>query len=97
MNVIFAPEVWEEVETARAYYENEVDGLGNAFVLTVYQSVNEIKKYPTASRILKGPYRRFLTPRFPFGIIYRIEQNTLYITAVAHLRKRPFYWNDRSV
>jgi toxin ParE1/3/4 len=97
MNVIFATEVWEEVDTACTYYENEVDGLGKAFVLTIYQSIDEIKKYPTASRIIKNPYRRFLIPRFPFGIIYRIEQDMLYITAVAHLRKRPFYWNDRSV
>jgi hypothetical protein len=97
MNVIFATEVWEEVETARTYYESEVDELGKAFVLTISQSIDEIKQYPTASRIIKSPYRRFLTPRFPFGIIYRIEHDTLYITAISHLRKRPFYWDDRSI
>lgn len=97
MRVIFATEVWDEVEAARAYYENEVDGLGKAFVLTIHQSVNEIKQYPTASRIIKDPYRRFLTQRFPFGIIYCIEQETIYITAVAHLRKHPFYWIERDI
>ena len=95
MNVVFATDVWDEVETARAYYENEVTGLGAAFVLTIYRSIDEIKRYPTASRLIKKPYRRFLTPRFPFGIIYRIEQDALYITAVSHLRKKPFYWNER--
>ncbi len=96
MNVIFATEVWEEVEEARAYYENEVDGLGKAFIIAVSQSIDEIKQYPESSRIIKAPFRRFLTPRFPFGIIYRQQNNTLYVVAVAHLRKRPFYWKDRT-
>lgn len=95
MNVIFATEVWEEVEEARGYYENEVEGLGNVFILTISNSIDEIKKYPESSRIIKTPFRRFLTPRFPFGIIYRQTQDTLYIVAVSNLRKRPYYWKNR--
>ncbi len=97
MKVIFATEVWEEVEEARSYYENEVDGLGKAFILIVSQSIDEIKRHPKASRIIKTPFRRFLTQRFPFGIIYRIERKIIYIVAVAHLKRRPFYWKDRTL
>jgi hypothetical protein len=95
MNVVFATEVWAEVDAARAYYENEVEGLGKAFVHAVRDSVEEIKRYPTASRIIRGSFRRFLTPRFPFGIIYQVSQDTIYVVAVAHLRKRPGYWKNR--
>lgn len=54
MNVVFATEVWAEVDAARDYYENEVEGLGKAFVHAVRDSINEIKDYPTASRIIRG-------------------------------------------
>jgi hypothetical protein len=95
VNVVFATEVWAEVDAARDYYEQEVEGLGKAFVLTVRYSVEEIKSYPTASRIIRGSFRRFLTPRFPFGIIYRISDDTIYVVAVSHLRQRPGYWKNR--
>ena len=95
MKVVFATEVWAEVDAARAYYENEVEGLGKAFVYAVHDSIEEIKNYPTSSRIIRGSYRRFLTPRFPFGIVYQISEHTIYVVAVAHLRKRPNYWKNR--
>lgn len=95
MKVIFATEVWAEVDTARDYYESEVEGLGKAFVHAVRDSIEEIKRYPTASRIIREPYRRFLTPRFPFGVIYQVSEDVIYVVAVAHLRKRPNYWKNR--
>jgi len=33
--------------------------------------------------------------RFPYGIIYRLEKNTIYIVAIAHFKRRPFYWKER--
>lgn len=95
MNVIFSSGVWEEVSEADEYYENEVEGLGRAFVQTVFDSIQEIKRFPEASRRIRGPYRRYLTPRFPYGVLYRIEGETIYVVAVAHLKRRPFYWKDR--
>jgi plasmid stabilization system protein ParE len=96
MKVVFASEVRDEVEQARNYYETEVDGLGKAFLSTIKSSIDEIKAYPESSRMIRSPFRRFLTPRFPFGIIYRVEKDTIYIVAVAHLRRKPFYWQHRS-
>ncbi|WP_269540458.1 hypothetical protein [Cerasicoccus fimbriatus] len=46
MEVIFAYEVWEEVSEAQAFYEGEVEGLGKAFIQTVFDSIQEIKRYP---------------------------------------------------
>jgi len=36
--------------------------------------------------------RRCLVHRFPYGIIYAIENDTIYIAAVMHLRREPGYW-----
>ena len=40
-------------------------------------------------------YRRYLMARFPYGVVYRIEGETVLVFAVAHLRRRPGYWRNR--
>jgi len=39
--------------------------------------------------------RRYLLRRFPFSVVYRVEQSRVLIVAVAHARRRPGYWKDR--
>jgi hypothetical protein len=36
-----------------------------------------------------------LAKRFSYGIVYQIYEDTVRIIAVAHLRRRPGYWDKR--
>jgi hypothetical protein len=36
-----------------------------------------------------------LVPKFPYGLLYRIEPARIYIVAVMHLHRRPGYWRSR--
>jgi plasmid stabilization system protein ParE len=36
-----------------------------------------------------------LVKGFPFGVIYRANDEEVVIVAVAHQRKRPEYWGER--
>ena len=40
--------------------------------------------------------RRWSLRRFPYYVIYRAGEGTLFVLAVAHERRRPHYWSDRS-
>jgi plasmid stabilization system protein ParE len=40
-------------------------------------------------------HRFYLTNRYPYQIIYRVEGNEVVIIAVAHSKRRPGYWADR--
>jgi mRNA-degrading endonuclease RelE of RelBE toxin-antitoxin system len=33
--------------------------------------------------------------RFPYGLIYTIDNGDILVLAVAHLHRRPDYWRDR--
>ena len=55
----------------------------------------QIRRHPTLWRILKGRFRRFLIHQFPYGVIYTIERQTIYVTAVMHLKRKPGYWAVR--
>jgi hypothetical protein len=39
--------------------------------------------------------RRFLFRRFPFSLIYFIQETSILVVAVAHGRRKPGYWNNR--
>lgn len=92
MEVRFSTFALQEVIEAARYYEAEVEGLGKAFLEKIREGTAEIKAYPHASRILQGDYRRFLLSRFPYGIIYQIEDQQIFIAAVMHLKRKPNYW-----
>jgi hypothetical protein len=43
-----------------------------------------------------GPrLRRVLAPKFPYGLLYRVEPERIYVIAVMHLHRRPGYWRSR--
>ena len=96
MEVIYASGVLEEVSKSANYYEEEVEGLGKAFFGKVQDAVKEIKSNPSMYRIIQGDYRRHLLTRFPFAVIYRIENQKIYVLAVMHLKRIPSYWKDRA-
>jgi len=39
--------------------------------------------------------RRFLFSRFPYSLIYGLDQETIVVIAVAHQHREPRYWADR--
>lgn len=92
MEVIFASGVLDDVSESAAFYEREVAGLGRVFLDNINTGIQEIRDTPFLYRIIKGEYRRHLISRFPFGIIYKLNGNIIYIVAVMHLRRKPFYW-----
>ncbi len=95
MEVTYASGVLEEVSESAAYYEEEVEGLGKAFLRKVDDAVNDVKENPLMYRIVKNEYRRHLLSRFPFAVVYRIANEKLYVVAVMHCKRVPHYWKNR--
>ena len=40
--------------------------------------------------------RRYLFPRFPFSLIYRVRGKEVEVLAVAHGKRKPGYWRSRA-
>lgn len=90
------PEVYEELEEVRSWYENRAFGLGDNFLDEIEHAMAAIKKAPEAWPVYSDVTRRFLVHRFPFAILYRYDDFTIQIIAVAHQRRRPGYWKART-
>jgi hypothetical protein len=78
------------------YYEKAVPGLGIEFLDEVERTVNRILLQPEAWTRFSDRHRRCRTRRFPFGLLYSIEQDVILITAVMNLRRHPDSWKNRS-
>lgn len=95
MTFSFHPEAESEFRQAIDYYEDREQGLGYDFSIEVFNTIRNIVNYPTAWPIIEEGMRRCLVNRFPYGVIYSIEQDEIFILAVMHLRRHPDYWKNR--
>jgi hypothetical protein len=57
--------------------------------------VQIVKAYPLLAAEIEPDIRRFSLHRFPYSLIYGIEENTIVVIAVAHDHREPGYWSDR--
>jgi len=80
-------------ETARRY-EVTRSGLGSEFVRAVDAAVERIMLGPEVWPLSLGEHR-YVLPRLPFSIYYRLTADTVYVLAIAHQRQQPGYWRTR--
>ena len=80
---------------AADFYDLEQPGLGTEFLDEVERMMQEVIEYPESSPIALGHVRKRTIPRFPYSIIYSARDGGIYVSAVAHNSRRPFYWQDR--
>jgi hypothetical protein len=96
VKLAFDPEALLEARSAAAFYEGSQPGLGKAFLAEVEAATVEIRRHPLMWRTIKSPFRRYLIPRFPYGLIYALQEDTIYIAAIMHLKRKPGYWVPRT-
>ena len=86
-----------DVRSITHFYAQERRSLAVSFVEELYGSVLLLIANPQLGQRISKNYRRLLLPRFPYMLIYRIEQETdlIRIIAVCHQRRRPGYWTNR--
>lgn len=96
MEIRFVKAAQAEVDDAVIWYESQLRGLGIKFLDDFDRAIRQIATYPLAySEIGNGLHRCLLT-KFPYGVIYGIDAESIIVVAVAHLHREPRYWTDRA-
>ena len=93
--LIVRPEAEAELEAAFIWYEQQVIGLGNQFLLTVDTTLNSILQNPLQYPVIYKDIRRALTRRFPYQVFFVINDNKIVIIAVFHGMRNPVIWKNR--
>jgi len=98
MQILFHPEAQAELNHAINHYEDSGPSLGYQFAIEVFAAVERIKANPRLWPLLNNEVRRCLIHRFPYGVIYSVDDtnSTVLILAVMHLHREPGYWSARA-
>lgn len=97
MNRLFSIHETAEVEINEAadFYDIESPGLGSVFIDEVQRVIEIISLFPGAAPVVRGLVRKKPLVKFPYSLVYSVRQDELRLLAVAHQRRRPFYWRGR--
>ena len=95
MRYEFHPEARQEFRESAAFYESRRENLGVAFTNEIESVLRQIVKAPVSWPFIEDDIRRCLAHRFPYGVLYTIENDYILILAVMHGSRKPGYWHDR--
>lgn len=96
MTPIYHPSVQAEVVAAAQFYEQKVNGLGAQFLDEFDRSIAVIVAMPERWRVIGSDKRRYLMPRFPYGLYYRVVGNEVRVLVLKHHSQHPDYGMKRA-
>ena len=85
-----------DLRRSARWYERQLFGLGRDFVAEVDAVVDRIVENPLQYQIIYRDIRRAQTHRFPYGLFYRIDGDTVILFAIVHLHRNQSIWKDRA-
>lgn len=96
VRLIFHPEAKNELRAAAARYEDKRHGLGQEFLSEVRGIAAKIRQNPLRCSFVSPSYRCCRVKRFPYGIIYRVDDDQVVIAAVMPFKRKPGYRKQRA-
>ena len=92
----FHPAARAEALAAYDWYAERNNVAADSFQTELENAGRMIERDPKLYARYLHDTRRYLLKHFPFFIIYRVRSDQIEIIAVAHQRRRPGYWMDRT-
>ena len=96
MTYRFLSPAQQELAEALECNERAVSGLGLEFLDEVERTLHRILLQSEAWTRLSEIHRRCRMRRFPYGVIYSVEGEVVFVAAVFQLHRHPDSWKDRT-
>lgn len=87
MKIVIQSSALADLAEGFDFYERNEPGLGAYFLDSLYSDIDSLQLYAGIHLIHFGKYHRLLSKRFPYGIYYPVEENTVLVRAVLDLRR----------
>ncbi len=84
-----------DIDYAYKWYENNQIGLGEEFLIKLTESLKKIAEFSKMFPIVHRSLRRAFINKFPYGIFYMEQDESITVIAVMHVRKNPNNWQER--
>jgi plasmid stabilization system protein ParE len=90
MKIEIQEEALKELRNAISWYDEHHQNLGSNFLVEIRKTILSILKNPTLNRIIFNSRREALVKRFPYIIVYSIEnENVIVVFAFFHTSRNP--------
>jgi toxin ParE1/3/4 len=91
----FFDEAAEEIEETAAWYGKRSPAARAGFLQEIDRALDVILEAPARWPLDADGTRRYVCRTFPYTVIYFVEDEIVFVVAVAHQKRRPRYWRDR--
>ncbi len=88
-NLIIKEEAKEDIFEAYNWYEDKQTELGERFLNIIDEYFKNISLYPQQYHIEFDNMRKAIVKKFPFIIVFGIENNDVVVFAVFHTKQNP--------
>ena len=78
-----------DIQVAFDWYETQKAGLGFEFLDELEIAQNKICNHPKYYFAINERFRRLKINRFPYLIVYEIEEDTIVINSIRHTKRKP--------
>ncbi len=89
MRLIVRPEAEEDLLQAFSWYEDQLPGLGHAFMDEVTRCLDSIEQRPLSFALVDGLSRRSMTRRFPYALFFVVGEEGISVVAAFHMARNP--------
>lgn len=93
---IIRPEAEADLAEAKKWYDDKRVGLGDDFLEHVEVAFQTVQRFPLVSQPLYKNLRRVRVPKFPYTVIYRVDDDQITVLAVYHTSRDPKGWQSRA-
>ena len=93
--ILVKPEAELDAVESALWYNGQSEGLGIKFLEALGLEIQRIKSNPKLFRVKYRQTRVSHVDRFPYGIHYKIEGETIVVLAILHTSRNPQIWKDR--
>jgi len=83
MEIVFHPDISQEIKASYRWYQDQSYGLGNDFIEALESAYQAIVELPKTWPLFQNGFRRYLLYHFPFSVIYKEYEGKIYVVAVA--------------
>ncbi|MBA3355583.1 MAG: type II toxin-antitoxin system RelE/ParE family toxin [Pyrinomonadaceae bacterium] len=90
-------EALDDIEEAAEWYDAQEHGLGADFARTILEAIDSLPTNPLIHRLRsrRRNVRWLLTHRFPYRIVYQVQDRLITVFAVLHTTRHDRNWKQR--
>jgi plasmid stabilization system protein ParE len=87
--VVLRPEAARDIEEARDWYDAQEPDLGAEFIEEIDATLARVAQLPGGYALVEDDVRRALVRRFPYGVFFVDDGDSIAVLAVFHLAMSP--------